>query len=234
MTELEAAMRWRIPACAVLVAMLMWPAAARAQKTQSDRILSSIEVFEQIMQSPEHAIPQAFLQKAEAIVVFPGTFKGGLILGVHRGKGIISVREPLTGVWSPPSFMTITGVSVGAQIGFAETDIVLIVVNRRGIENLLRSKFKIGADAGVAAGPIGRDAEASTDLQLKAQILSYSRSRGLFAGATIKGSVVNSDGDANRNFYGRKLTPQQIVYEGIGSTVEPVPAWNAMLKKYFQ
>ena len=227
-------MKWRIAACATVVAVLLWPVRVGAQKDQADRILSSITVFVEIMQAPDKAVPNIYLKKAEAVVVFPGTIKGGFGVGVHRGHGILSVRDPKTNTWSPPAFMTLTGGSFGAQIGVEEVDIVLIVLNQRGIESLVGNKFKIGVDAGVAAGPVGRDAEASTDIQLRAQILSYSRSRGLFAGATLKGTALTSDGGANRNFYGRRLSTKQIVYEGIGSTVEPVPAWNAMLKKYFQ
>jgi lipid-binding SYLF domain-containing protein len=225
-------MKWRIAACTAVLAALLWPAHVDAQNDQANRILQSITVFEEIMQAPDKAVPSSYLKKAEAVVVFPGTIKGGFGVGVHRGHGILSVRDPKTNTWSPPAFMTLTGGSVGAQIGVEEVDVVLVVLNQRGIENLLSNKFKIGADAGVAAGPLGRDAEASTDILMRAQILSYSR--GLFAGATIKGSALTSDGDANRNFYGRKLTTRQIVYEGVGGTVDPVPAWNAMLKKYFQ
>jgi len=227
-------MKWRIAACVALVAVFLWPVRISAQKDQADRILSSLSVFEEIMRAPDRAVPNTYLKKAEAVVVFPGTIKGGFVAGVHRGHGILSVRDPKTNTWSPPAFMTLTGGSFGAQIGVEEVDIVLIVLNQRGIESLLGNKFKIGADAGVAAGPLGRDAEASTDIQLRAQILSYSRARGLFAGATLKGSAITSDGNANRDFYGRRLSTRQIVYEGVGSTVEPVPAWNAMLKKYFQ
>lgn len=226
-------MKWRIAAYAGLVMVILWPARPVAQKDQAERILNSITVFEEIMQAPDKAVPNSYLKKAEAIVVFPATIKGGFGIGVHRGHGILSVRDPKTNTWSPPAFMTLTGGSIGAQIGVEEVDIVLIVLNQRGIESLIGNKFKIGADAAVAAGPVGRDVEASTDIQLRAQILSYSRTRGLFAGATLKGSAITSDGDANRDFYGRRLTTAQIVYEGIGSTVEPVPAWNTMLKKYF-
>ena len=227
-------MKRRIAACVALFGVLLWPARVGAQKDQADRILASITVFEEIMRAPDRAIPNAYLKKADAVVVFPGTIKGGFGAGVHRGHGILSVRDPKTNIWSPPAFMTLTGGSFGAQIGVEEVDIVLIVLNQRGIENLLSNQFKVGADAGVAAGPVGREAEASTDILMRAQILSYSRTRGLFAGVTLKGSALTSDGNANRDFYGRQLSSRQIVYEGIGSTVEPVPAWNAMLKKYFQ
>lgn len=227
-------MKWRPAACAAVMAVLLGAAPVRAQTAQAERITRSIEVFEEVMKAPDRAVPKIYLKKAEAVVVFPGTIKGGFGLGVHRGRGIVSVRDPKTNTWSPPAFMTLTGGSFGAQIGVEEVDIVLIVLNQRGVQSLLRNKFKIGADAAVAAGPLGRDAEASTDIQMRAQILSYSRTRGLFLGATLKGSVMKTDAAANRDFYGRKLTLNQIVYEGIGRTVDPVPLWHAMLKKYFQ
>jgi lipid-binding SYLF domain-containing protein len=227
-------MAWRFATRGALVAVLLWPVPAGAQQDQADRILQSITAFEQVMRAPDKAVPNVYLKQAEAVAVFPSTIKGGFVAGAHRGRGILSIRDPKTNTWSPPAFMTITGGSVGAQIGVEEVDIVLIVLNQRGVQNLLRNKFKIGADAGLAAGPVGRDAEASTDIRMRAQILSYSRSRGFFAGATLKGSAITPDADANRDFYGRKLSTNQIVYEGIGSTVDPVPAWHAMLKKYFQ
>ena len=136
-------------------------------------------------------------QKAEAIAVFPSTIKGGFVLSAHRGKGIISVRDPESGTWSAPAFLTITGGSIGAQIGAQAVDLVLVVQNRRGLEQLVRNQFRNGGDAAVSAGPVGRDVSAATDIQLRAQILSYSRSRGLFAGITLNGSTIRQDRDSN-------------------------------------
>ena len=217
------------------VALLLGgPVGAFAQKDQAARILNSVSVFEDIMRAPDRAIPGALLAKADAVVVFPGTLQGGFVVGAHRGHGIFSVRDRKTNAWSPPAFMSMTGGSFGAQIGIEEVDVILIVMNPKGVENLVRNQFKIGADAGVAGGPVGRNAEASTDIQMRAEILSYSRTRGLFAGATLKGSAITADEDANKAFYGRRLTTTQIVFEGVGATEEPVPVWLAMLKKYFQ
>jgi len=214
-----------------LAAVVVCAAVASAQSDQAERIRACIAAFQDATASPDNAIPRSLLNRAEAVVVFPGTIKGGFIAGVHRGHGILSVRDPKTRQWSPPSFMTLTGGSFGAQIGVSEVDIVLVVMNQRGIENLLSNQFKVGADVGIAAGPVGRDAEVATDIAMRAEILSYSHTRGVFAGATLKGTAITTDGDANRIFYGRELTTRQIVFEGVGRTVDPVPEWIAFLTK---
>ena len=136
---------------------------------------------------PEKAIPEKILSNAEAIAVFPSTLKGGFGIGAHHGKGIISRRNRENGTWTAPGFLSLTGGSFGAQIGGQSLDLVLVVMNKHGLDSLMKSEFKIGGDASVAAGPVGRNAEASTDLLLKAEILSYSRARGLFAGVSLNG-----------------------------------------------
>ncbi len=128
-------------------------------------------------------------EKAVAIAVFPSVKKGGLVVGGHFGRGVLSAKSAKSGTWSSPSFLTLTGGSLGLQIGGQAVDLVLVVVDQRGLEQLLKNQFKVGGDASVAAGPVGRDAEASTDIQMRAKILSYSRTRGLFAGITLKGST---------------------------------------------
>ena len=207
-----------------LVAVLSG-AVARAQSDEADRIREAATVFQEIMDAPDHAIPQGVLDRAEAIAIFPSTVKGGFIFGAHRGRGIISARDPEAKGWSPPAFLTLTGASFGIQIGAQAVDLVLVVMNRRGLENLLGNQFKIGADAAVAAGPVGRDAEASTDIQLRAEILSYSRSRGLFAGVTLKGSAIRQDTDANDRFYGAPYQTRDIVLDGRSKSPAPVDEW---------
>jgi lipid-binding SYLF domain-containing protein len=172
------------------------------------------------------------MQKAEGIAVFPSLIKGGLIVGGQRGRGILSVRDSTTGAWSSPAFLTITGGSLGAQIGAQAVDLLLVIQNRRGLEQLVGNQFKIGADASVAAGPVGRDASASTDIQMRAQILSYSRTRGLFAGVTLNGSTIRQDRDANDRLYGMGYRTGQIVFDGLGSAPAPVPEWKAVLERY--
>lgn len=211
-----------------------------AQAEEAERVKNAAQAFTEIMSVPEKAIPNTILEKAEAIAVFPGTIKGGLGIGAHRGKGILSVRNRATGTWSNPAFLTLTGGSFGAQIGAQELDLVLVVMNKAGVDNLLKNEFKIGGDASVAAGPVGRAAEASTDIQLRAEILSYSRARGLFAGVTLNGSAIREDEDANEHFYGKAVRNTDIVNAkpavvgttGKVSAPDAVAAWHQALTKY--
>jgi lipid-binding SYLF domain-containing protein len=218
-----------------LALLMVVPASTMAQSDQADRIREAGTVFGEIMGAPDREIPHAVLDKAEGIAVFPSTLKGAFIVGAQRGRGIISVKNHTTNQWSPPAFLTLTGGSVGAQIGGQAVDVVLIIMNRRGLENLLRNQFKIGGEASATAGPVGRDAEASTDIQLRAQILSYSRSRGLFAGVSLKGSAVRQDLEANQAFYGKPYYTRDIVLDGKATqpeSAEAVAQWTDVLTKY--
>jgi SH3 domain-containing YSC84-like protein 1 len=211
-----------------------------AQSDEVERVAKATQVFEEIMAVPEKAIPEKILSNAEAIAVFPSTLKGGFGIGAHHGKGIISRRNRENGTWTAPGFLSLTGGSFGAQIGGQALDLVLVVMNKNGLDSLMKSEFKIGADASVAAGPVGRNAEASTDLLLKAEILSYSRARGLFAGVSLNGSVINEDEDANRDFYGRPARNAQILEESprpVGTSgKQPLPDvvtnWRNALGQY--
>jgi len=205
----------------------------REETDEAQRVSAATAVFQEIMSAEDKAIPQAVLGKAEGIAVFPSTLKAGFVVGGMRGRGILSARGQ-SGTWSAPAFLTLTGGSVGLQIGGQATDLVLVIIDRRGLENLVRNQFKIGADASVAAGPVGRDAQAATDLQLRAQILSYSRARGVFAGISITGSTIRQDVDANNRFYGRRLETRQIVFERLSGAPEPVAAWREMVGRYAQ
>jgi lipid-binding SYLF domain-containing protein len=200
---------------------------------EAQRVGAATAVFQEIMSAEDNAIPRSVLGKAEGIAVFPSTFKAGFLVGGMRGRGILSARGE-SGTWSAPAFLTLTGGSIGLQIGGQATDLVLVIMERRGLENLVRNQFKIGADASVAAGPVGRDAQAATDLQLRAQILSYSRARGVFAGISITGSTIRQDVDANGRFYGRRLETKQIVFERLGGAPEPVAAWRETVGRYAQ
>jgi lipid-binding SYLF domain-containing protein len=201
------------------------------EDSEGKRVADATLVFKEIMGAGDSAIPSAILDKAEGIAIFPTTIKAGLLVGGQRGRGILSVRGE-SGTWSAPAFLTLTGGSVGLQIGAQATDLVLVIMNRRGLENLVRNQFKVGADASVAAGPVGRDAQAATDIQMRAQILSYSRARGVFAGVTINGSTIRQDKDANQRFYGKPYDTRQIVFERLGGAPEPVAAWRETLNKY--
>jgi lipid-binding SYLF domain-containing protein len=220
------------PTCLTLSLTLTLAIAASAQTAETERLVAATTAFEEIMSAPDKGVPKSVLDKAEAIVVIPSVIKGGFVVGAHRGKGIMSVRDRASGTWSAPAFLTLTGGSVGAQIGGQAIDLVLIVMNRRGVETLVGNQFKLGADASVAAGPVGRDAEASTDAQMRAEILSYSRARGLFAGITLKGSALRQDVDANEHFYGKRYTTRQIVFERLGGAPEAVAAWRELLGRH--
>jgi len=163
---------------------------------------NAARVFEQIMNARDNAIPKELIDKAEAVAVFPGVFKAGFVVGGRGGSGLISRR--VKGGWSAPAFFTMRGGSFGAQIGAAKTDFVLLFMNESAVQGLLEDKFEMGGEASAAAGPVGRAASASTNLTLDAGILSYSRSKGLFAGLELKGAVVNPDNKLNEAVYGMK------------------------------
>ena len=220
----------RLVAAAVAAAFLVYPAVSAQQESEEARRLRDASaVFGEIMQAEDNAIPSAILGKAEGIAIFPSTIKAGFVFGGMRGRGVLSARIA-TG-WSSPGFLTLTGGSFGLQIGGQAADIVLVINERRGLENLVRNQFKLGADIAVAAGPVGRDAQAATDLQLRAQILSYSRARGLFAGVTINGSTIRQDRDANARFYGKPLEMAQIVFDNTAGAPLPVPVWLETLQR---
>ena len=222
-----------LPVTVLLLVPALWLQAADLNETK--RIAEATVVLEEIMGAADKAVPRSIMEKAEAIAVFPSLLKGGLVIGAQHGRGIISVRDKKTGGWSVPAFLTINGGSVGAQIGAQAIDLVLVVNNQRGLEQLVKNQFKIGAEAGVAAGPVGREAAAATDLQMRAQIFSYSRARGLFAGVTLNGSTISQDRDANDRFYGTGYRTSQVVFDGLATTPaspDKVAAWKAALTKY--
>jgi len=214
----------KVAAVAALTLTLL-PRLVFAQGVETDRVDEAARVLEEVLAAPDKGVPQAIIEKAQAVAVIPSTVKGALIIGAQRGKGVMSVKTA-TG-WSAPAFITLTGGSIGLQIGGQATDIVLVVVNDRGIDNLSQNTFKIGGDASVAAGPVGREAAASTDYKLQAEILSYSRSRGLFAGVSLAGSTIRADRNANEKIYGVGYSTRNIVVE---RKVEPTAAAAAWLK----
>ena len=210
-----------VTASITLVMLLVGTGSALAQHEELERLESAMTVFDEIMDAPDNAIPRSILKKAEAVAIIPNTVKAGFIFGGHRGKGVISARNE-DGDWSQPAFLTLTGGSFGLQIGGQSVDLVLVIMNRKGLEKLLQNEFKFGGDASAVVGPVGRDAEATTDLYLRAEIISYSRTRGLFAGITLKGSTLKADRDANERFYGYPYGTGQIVLEE-----EPATPHNA-------
>jgi SH3 domain-containing YSC84-like protein 1 len=178
------------------------------------RLMESAQVAQEVLDMPE-GIPQDLLDKAECVVVVPSVKKFALGFGGSYGRGALVCRggDDFTGPWGPPSMVRIEGGSFGLQIGGSATDFILLIMNPRGVESLLTSRVKLGADAKVAAGPKGRTAEAATDALMTAEILSYSRSRGLFAGVSLEGSTLREDRGANRDLYGRRITAREIVLE---------------------
>lgn len=199
-----------------------------AQEKEAQRLKDSADVLRQILATPDKGIPKDLLNKADCVVVYPSVKKAAFVVGGSYGRGVITCRSGQTfnGPWSAPAMFALEGASFGLQIGGQATDFVLLVMNEQGANSILSSKVKLGADASIAAGPVGRNASAETDVVLKAQILSYSRARGVFAGISLAGSTVRSDDDANKNLYGKKLTARQIVREG---AVQPTPAARPLL-----
>jgi lipid-binding SYLF domain-containing protein len=187
------------------------------QTKAEDRIKAAGTVLEEIESAPDQGIPEEVLASAECVAVVPTMLKGGFIVGARYGRGVASCRTPKG--WSAPAFFTVKGGSIGLQIGAQAVDLVMLIMNDDGMKNLLNSEFKLGADASVAAGPVGRHAAADTDWKLKAQVLSYSRARGLFAGLELSGAAVGQDKDATREFYGR-MVPFKTSLTG---TIEPPP-----------
>jgi len=177
-------------------------ATAKQQQEASKKASDAARVFEQIMGAPDSSIPNELLDKAEAVAVFPGVLKAGFVVGGRGGSGIISRR--VTGGWSAPAYFKLGGASVGLQIGASKTDFVLLFMNEDALKGLLEDKLEIGGEASAAAGPVGRAASATTNLTLDAGILSYSRSKGLFAGLELKGAVINPDNNLNEALYGLK------------------------------
>jgi lipid-binding SYLF domain-containing protein len=215
----------------LLVSTLGLTAPTNAQQEEAERLREAITVLKELKDAPDVTVPDWVIDKAVAVAVFPSVKKGGLVVGGHFGRGVISAKSARSGTWSSPGFLTLTGGSLGLQIGGQAVDLVLVVQDQRGLEQLLRNQFKIGGDASVAAGPVGRDAEASTDLQMRAKILSYSRTRGLFAGVTLKGSTIRQDRDANERFYGRPYRTTELLVERLGGAPDPVPAWRDELAR---
>jgi len=218
--------------CSLLALALLLPAmAAQAEDPPLVRAQNAVHVLHEVMQAPDKAIPKDLLQDAKAIAVIPDMVKAGLIFGGRRGEGLISVKSA-DGTWSNPSFITLTGGSVGFQAGVSSTDVVLVFRTQRGVDSIVNGKFTLGADASAAAGPVGRTASAATDEQMKAEIYSYSRARGLFAGVALDGSVLRIDYDANAATYGAGITPRRIFEGGVSNVPGAVVDFRDQLEEY--
>jgi lipid-binding SYLF domain-containing protein len=187
------------------------------------RAQAAADVLDEIQGAPDKGIPQEVLGSAECVAVVPSLMKGGFIVGARFGRGLASCRTPKG--WSAPAFFTVKGGSVGFQIGGQAVDLVMLIMNNDGMQHLLSSQFSLGADASVAAGPVGRHAEGNTDWKMRAQVLTYSRARGIFAGVSLAGAVINQDKDSTREFYGR-MVPCKTSLTG---EVDPPAGANAFL-----
>lgn len=209
----------------VVLATLSLP--AYAQRKEIERVQNAGTVMSEILKIPDN-VPQQLLDKAECVIVFPSVIKFALIFGGSYGRGVMTCRsgKDFRGPWGAPTMMALEGMNFGLQLGGQATDFVLLVMNPRGADSILSSKVKLGAGLSAAAGPKGRDATAATDVALRAEILSYSRSRGLFAGAYLEGSSLRPDNDANQRLYGRAISAKQIV---LGAEMAPPPAAKDLL-----
>jgi SH3 domain-containing YSC84-like protein 1 len=206
-------MKW-IPFTLAL-AMAYAPLSASDEKSKTgERLDDAASLFSEVMGTPDRAIPQGLLNKSQCIVLVPGLKKAAVVVGAKYGRGYAVCRAASGEGWGPPAAIRIEGGSVGAQIGVSSTDVVLLVMNERGMKQLTKSKFTIGAEATAAAGPVGRDVTAQTDAYLSAEILSWSRSRGLFGGISLDGATLRNDLDENQAMYGQRWTSKQILTSG--------------------
>jgi lipid-binding SYLF domain-containing protein len=193
----------------------------------ADRVKTASTVLEEIQGAPDTGIPDEVMGSAECVAVVPSMLKGGFVFGARYGRGVASCRTAKG--WSDPAFFAIEGGSFGLQIGAQAVDLVMLIMNHRGMENLLNSKFKLGADASVAAGPVGRHAAADTDWKMRAQVLSYSRARGVFAGLELNGAVIKVDRESTREFYG-KMQPFSTTLQTVSSPAGSLPFLTSLSK----
>jgi len=222
----------RITPCLLALAFIAPPLLSDSDRKEAGRLEECGTVVKEIMDIPDD-IPQDLIDKAECIIVYPSVLKAAFVVGGSYGRGAMTCRtgEHYTGPWSAPAMMALEGGSVGFQIGGQATDFVLLVMNPRGAHSILHSKVKLGADASVAAGPKGRTASADTDVTLRAEVLSYSRSRGLFAGVSLEGSTVRPDNDANERVYGKKIDAEDIIFKGAVAVPPPAQQLIAYLNR---
>ena len=205
--------RWIALIAGVLLAVPI-ASAGEEGKTERERVENAGKVMQEILNVPDD-IPQGLLDHARCVVVMPSVLKAAFVLGGAYGRGVMVCRadKDYRGTWGAPTMMALEGASVGFQIGGEATDFVFLIMNDRGANSLLKSKVKLGGDATAAAGPVGRTASADTDVFMRAEILTYSRARGVFAGISLEGSTLRPDGDANRNLYGKEVSAREIVRE---------------------
>jgi len=218
--------------CLSVLALSIQSSAAQGSKAEErERARKAAIAFQEIMSAPDQGIPQELIDRAHCVAVFPSVKKGGFIVGGQYGKGLISCRRA-QGSWGSPAYFTIGGGSFGLQIGGQAVDLVLLIMNRSGVDGLLKDKFEIGAGASVSAGPVGRNTHVSTDVLLKSQIVSYSRSRGLFGGLELKGAVITQDKSANKEIYEQEVSAREIIVDGKVRTPTTIRVFPSALRKF--
>jgi lipid-binding SYLF domain-containing protein len=212
----------------LLIVLTYFLPVAVAQEKEQGRLKESYNVLHAVLGMPDKGIPRDLLNKAECVIVVPSVKKGAFIVGASYGRGVMTCRsgEQFRGRWSAPAMFAIEGGSFGLQAGGQATDFVLLIMNEQGANSVMSSKVKLGGDASVAAGPVGRATSAETDIVMKAEILSWSRNRGLFAGVSLEGSTLRSDDDANKNLYGKELNAKQIIMQ---RAVKTPPAGKSLI-----
>ncbi len=215
----------KLKMAAALAAVLTLSLSAFADSDAPKRLQAAADAFTEVMQTPDQAIPQDLLGKAQCAVIVPGLKKGAFIVGAKYGRGFVSCRKNDGVGWTAPAAIRVEGGSFGFQIGGAETDVFMLIMNKKGMQRLLSSKFTLGGDASVAAGPVGRDSQAETDAMMTAEILTWSRQRGLFAGVSLSGATLRPDDEWNSELYGRKITNREI----LTSSVPPPPSAKALI-----
>ncbi|HEV2383292.1 MAG TPA: lipid-binding SYLF domain-containing protein [Terriglobia bacterium] len=222
----------RMLAAALVFCTSVVPGFAQHKTKEAERLENATYVINEIMQTPENGIPQDLLDRAVCVGIVPSEKKGALVVGASFGRGALVCRSHGTGGWGAPSMFTIYGGSYGLQIGGQSTDIVFIVMNSGGVRKLLQSGVKVGADVSAAAGPVGRRADAETDIQLHAEILTYSRSRGLFAGISLAGSVLRQDEDGNERLYGHAVTAKDVLIRATENPPATAKSLDDILTRY--
>jgi len=215
----------------LIMASLAVSATGIFAETAQESLKDSAEIFSEIMATPDRGIPQDLLAKAQCVVVIPGLKKGAFVVGAEYGRGVAECRRPDRAGWSAPASIRVEGGSVGFQIGGTSTDVVMLVMDQRGMDKLTQDKFTLGADAAVAAGPVGRTAQAATDVQLHAEILAWSRSRGAFAGISLSGATLRPDDKRNEELYGHKMSNREVLTSNM-PIPEPARPLIAELDRY--
>ncbi len=224
-----------------LLFVLLFPAllfnckeALAVEKTPAEKLEEAALVIEEIMGMPEKGIPVDLLKKCRGVAIFPGVIKAGFVIGGKYGEGVILAHDPETNGFSPPAFFSIAGGSFGWQIGAQSIDLVLLIMSDDGLDGIMKSKFTLGADASIAAGPVGRQTEAGIDATLKAAVLSYSRSKGLFIGLSLEGAVITEQVDKNRAFYGKDVSADTLFREGVKKTPPGAERLIETIEKYLR